>query len=150
LNLTPQQARRVNEDNREEDVDVSSLKIGDRVRVRPGENIPVDGIVLDGSSYVDESMLTGEAMPVEKKAGDLVVGATLNQFGSLIIQVKKLGKDSVLAQIVHMVETAQQSHAPVQKLADQISAYFVPAVLLIALATVLAWGFSGGANGWSK
>ncbi len=128
-------------DGQEMDVPIEDVRTGDLVIVRPGEKIPVDGVVVDGRSTVDESMLTGESLPVEKRQGDAVIGATLNKLGMLRIEATKVGKDSALAQIIRLVEEAQGSKAPIQKLADRVSAIFVPIVLLIALVTFLVWYF---------
>jgi Cu+-exporting ATPase len=143
LNLAPKTARRIRPDGTEEEVAIESLAVGDAVRVRPGEKIPVDGSVTSGSSSVDESMLTGEPLPVEKSAGDRVVGATVNQTGALVIRAERVGADSMLAQIVAVVAEAQRSRAPMQKLADRVSAWFVPAVVLVAVAAFVAWYFMG-------
>jgi Cu+-exporting ATPase len=123
----------------DEDVPLDAVKVGDKLRVRPGEKVPVDGVVVDGTSSVDESMITGEPMPVTKRAGDPVVGATMNGTGSLVIEAKRVGADTLLAQIVDMVARAQRSRAPIQRLADRVSAVFVPAVILAAAATFLVW-----------
>jgi P-type Cu+ transporter len=143
LGLAPKTARRINSDGSEEDVPLDSVQAGDRLRVRPGEKVPVDGKVLEGSSNVDESMITGEPVPVEKKKGERVIGATVNTTGSLVMQAEKVGAETVLAQIVQMVAEAQRSRAPIQKLADVVAAYFVPAVIGIAAATFVVWSFVG-------
>jgi Cu+-exporting ATPase len=143
LGLAPKTARRINSDGSEEDVPLDSVQAGDRLRVRPGEKVPVDGKVLEGSSNVDESMITGEPVPVEKKKGERVIGATVNSTGSLVIQAEKVGAETVLAQIVQMVAEAQRSRAPIQKLADVVAAYFVPAVIGIAAVTFVVWSFIG-------
>jgi Cu+-exporting ATPase len=143
LGLAPKSARRVRSDGSEEDVPIETLVVGERVRVRPGEKIPVDGRVTEGRSAVDESMLTGEPLPVDKEAGDLVVGATLNQTGALVILVERLGADSVLSQIVALVTQAQRSRAPLQRLADRAAAWFVPAVIATALLTFMIWWLIG-------
>jgi P-type Cu+ transporter len=143
LGLAAKSARRVNADGTEIDVPLDQVHAGDRLRVRPGEKIPVDGRVLDGHSSVDESMLTGEPMPLEKSAGDRVVGATINQTGTLVIEAERVGADSMLAQIVALVAQAQRSRAPLQRLADQVAAWFVPTVILIAIVTFVAWWFVG-------
>jgi len=135
---------RVVRDGVERDVPVEDVVVGDIIRVRPGERIPVDGVVLEGVSAVDESMLTGESIPVDKSAGDSMTGATLNKNGALTIRATRVGKDTALAQIVRMVEEAQGSKAPIQKLADQISGVFVPVVVGIAAVTLIAWGLIGG------
>jgi P-type Cu+ transporter len=143
LGLAPKTARRVNDDGSEEDVPLGHVHAGERLRVRPGEKIPVDGRVLEGRSSVDESMLTGEPMPVEKSAGDRVVGATINQTGTLVITAERVGADSLLSQIVALVAQAQRSRAPLQRLADQVAAWFVPSVIVIAIVTFVAWWFVG-------
>jgi Cu+-exporting ATPase len=139
LNLAPQQADRIAADGSEQDVPLSDVQRGDRLRVRPGERIPVDGIIRDGASAVDESMVTGEPMPVEKTAGDKVIGGTLNASGSFVMQAERVGSETVLAQIVKLVGEAQRSRAPMQRLADKVAAYFVPAVIAIAVLTFLGW-----------
>jgi Cu+-exporting ATPase len=138
VGLAPTMAR-VLRDGSEVDVPLEQVVVGDLVRVRPGENLPVDGTVTEGSSSVDESMLTGESVPVDKSPGDRVIGATTNRTGTLVVRVDAVGADSTLAQIVRLVEEAQGSQAPMQRLADRVSAWFVPAVLLAALATFVAW-----------
>lgn len=143
LGLAPKTARIIHADGSEEDVSMDTIHVGDQLRVRPGEKIPVDGIVVSGLSSVDESMVTGEPMPVEKTIGEKVVGATINGTGSLVIKAEKVGKDSLLSQIVQMVAEAQRSRAPIQKLVDQVSAYFVPAVILAALLTFALWSWIG-------
>lgn len=143
LGLAPKSARRVNEDGSEEDVPLELVHAGEHLRVRPGEKIPVDGRVLEGQSSVDESMLTGEAMPVDKAAGDRVVGATINQTGTLVITAERVGAESLLSQIVALVAQAQRSRAPLQRLADQVAAWFVPAVIAIAVLTFVVWWFVG-------
>jgi P-type Cu+ transporter len=145
LGLAPKTARLVEEDGSERDVPLDSVKPGDRLRVRPGEKIPVDGIVLEGSSSVDESMITGEPMPVEKQKGDRVTGATVNGTGSLIMCAERVGSETLLAQIVRMVAEAQRSRAPIQKLADQVAGYFVPIVIGAAVLTFVIWGLWGPA-----
>ena len=143
LGLAPKTARRVSSDGTEEDVPLDQVHAGDRLRVRPGEKIPVDGRVLDGRSSVDESMLTGEPMPVDKSDGDRVVGATINQTGTLVIVAERVGAESLLSQIVSLVAQAQRSRAPMQRLADQVAAWFVPSVILIAVLTFAFWWFIG-------
>jgi P-type Cu+ transporter len=143
LGLAPKTARRLNADGSEEEVHIQHLAVGDQVRVRPGEKIPVDGRVVSGASSVDESMLTGEPLPVDKQPGDRVVGATVNQTGALVVAAEHVGADSMLAQIVAIVSGAQRSRAPLQRLADRISTWFVPAVIVIAVAAFLAWYFAG-------
>ena len=142
LGLAPKTARLV-KDGEEKDVPLEQVHAGDLLRVRPGEKVPVDGVVTEGSSAVDESMVTGEAIPVEKHAGDRVVGATVNGTGSLIMKAEKVGSETLLAQIVHMVADAQRSRAPIQKLADVIAGYFVQAVVLVAVVTFVVWAWVG-------
>jgi len=143
LGLAPKTARRVQPDGTEEDVPLETVQIGDRLRVRPGEKVPVDGIVVSGSSSVDESMVTGEPIPVEKSEGDRVIGATVNGTGSVVIEADKVGSDTLLAQIVQMVAEAQRSRAPIQKLADLVAAWFVPAVVIAAVVTFIVWAIFG-------
>jgi Cu+-exporting ATPase len=143
LELAPREARRIAADGTEQDVSLDLLSVGDRLRVRPGEKIPVDGRVVEGQSSIDESMVTGEPMPVEKGVGDTVVGATVNQGGALVIEATRLGAESLLSQIVALVADAQRSRAPLQRSADRIAAWFVPAVVLIALVTFAVWWFVG-------
>ncbi len=143
LGLSPKTARILREDGKEEEIPLSEIKIGDRVRVRPGEKIPVDGVILEGSSSVDESMMTGESIPIEKHKGDRIIGATLNGHGSMILQADKVGADTLLSRIVNMVAEAQRSRAPIQRLADQVSAYFVPVVILVAIVTFVLWAWLG-------
>jgi P-type Cu+ transporter len=143
LGLAPKTARRVRADGSDEDVALDALRVGDRVRVRPGEKIPVDGAVIEGQSSVDESMLTGEPLPVEKSAGARVIGATVNQTGSLVIEAGRVGADSLLSQIVALVAQAQRTRAPLQRLADRVSAWFVPVVVGIALITFSVWWLVG-------
>lgn len=143
LGLAAKTARRINLDGREEDVALDQIVPGDRLRVRPGEKVPVDGIVIEGRSTVDESMLTGEPIPAEKEVGSHVTGATINGTGSFVIKVEKVGADTMLSQIVKMVSQAQRSRAPIQKLADQVSAIFVPAVVVVSIITAFAWYFYG-------
>src|SRR5882757_5374609 len=139
LGLSPKTARRIEEGGEEADVPLESLRVGDRIRVRPGEKIPVDGLIVSGQSSVDESMLTGEPLPVDKKAGNQVAGATINQTGTLIIEAVHVGADSLLSQIVALVSEAQRSRAPLQKLADRVAAWFVPAVIGISTITFIVW-----------
>ena len=148
LGLAPKTARRLNADGSEEDIPLSHVHVGDRLRVRPGEKVPVDGRVLEGASAVDESMLTGEPVPVMKKAGDALIGATLNSHGSLVMQAQKVGAATVLAQIVQMVVQAQRSRAPMQRLADVIAGWFVLAVIAVAALTLLGWGLWGPEPSW--
>ena len=143
LNVAPKTARRLQDDGTEDDVPLAHVRVGDRLRVRPGEKIPVDGVIVEGTSAVDESMVTGESMPVEKVPHDRVVGATINQSGSLIIRAERVGNQTLLAQIVRMVSEAQRSRAPIQHLADVVSAYFVPAIVLVAAITFLMWVLIG-------
>lgn len=143
LGLAPKTARRIGADGTESDVSIEEIQIGDHIRVRPGEKIPVDGIVLSGNSNVDESMVSGEPIPVAKADGSKVVGATINGTGSLVIKAEKIGKDTLLAQIVQMVSDAQRSRAPIQKLVDSVSAYFVPAVIIISILTFVVWSIWG-------
>ena len=142
LELAPKTARRIRH-GREDDVSVALLQVGDLVRVRPGEKIPVDGVVEDGGSVVDESMITGEPIPVHKTAGSRVTGGTLNGQGSLTVRAQRVGRETLLSQIAKMVGETQRSRAPIQRLADRISAYFVPAVILVALVSFVAWGVWG-------
>ena len=139
LDLSPRMARLMRDDGSEYDVPLEQVKVGDKLRVRPGEKIPTDGVVVDGLSSVDESMLTGESLPVEKRSGDKVIGATVNGTGWLLIRAERVGSETVLAQIVQMVSSAQRSRAPIQRLADQVAAYFVPAVLAISVITFIVW-----------
>jgi Cu+-exporting ATPase len=139
LDLSPKTARLMSEDAAERDIPLDQVKPGDRLRVRPGEKIPVDGIVLEGSSAVDESMITGESIPVQKTATSGVIGATLNGNGSLVMRAERVGSDTMLAQIVQMVSQAQRTRAPIQRLADKVAGWFVPAVIAIAVVTFMAW-----------
>jgi P-type Cu+ transporter len=143
LNLAPQVARRLNPDGGDEAVPLDRVAVGDQLRVRPGDKIPVDGQVIDGRSAVDQSMVTGESMPVTKKSGDTVIGGTLNQSGSFVMRAEKVGRDTLLARIVQMVAAAQRSRAPIQRLADQVSGWFVPAVIVVAVAAFSAWSLFG-------
>lgn len=143
LGLAPPVARRVNEAGDEEEIPLEHVVVGDTLRVRPGDKVPVDGEVLDGKSDVDESMLTGEPMPVLKRAGDSVIGATVNGAGSLVIRATQVGADTVLSRIVEMVATAQRSRAPIQRLADVFSAWFVPAVVVVAVVAFVVWAWIG-------
>ncbi len=143
LGMAAKSARRVKEDGSDEDVALEAVQAGDRLRVRPGEKVPVDGVVLEGISAIDESMVTGEPIPVQKEPGDRVVGATINGTGSLIMRAEKVGADTLLSRIVAMVAEAQRSRAPIQKLADVISAYFVPIVVVIAIITFAIWATVG-------
>ncbi|OYW66548.1 MAG: copper-translocating P-type ATPase [Bosea sp. 12-68-7] len=143
LDLAPAQARRLREDGSDEEVPLAAIVVGDRLRVRPGDKVPLDGEVLEGASNIDESLVTGEAVPVTKTAGDQVVGGTLNGQGSFIMRADRVGQDTVLAQIVRMVAGAQRSRAPIQRLADQVAGWFVPAVVIIALVAFVAWSVWG-------
>ena len=143
LNLAPRTARRIAADGSEEEVSLDLVAVGDRLRVRPGEKVPVDGIVEDGRSSLDESMVTGESMPVTKAKDDKVIGGTLNQTGALIITADKVGRDTMLARIVQMVAEAQRSRAPIQRMADQVSGWFVPAVILVAILAFAGWSIWG-------
>ena len=148
LGLAPKTARRLNADGSEEDIPLTHVHVGDRLRVRPGEKVPTDGIVQEGRSSLDESMLTGESLPVGKGPGERVIAATLNTDGSLIIQAEKVGADTLLSQIVQLVASAQRSRAPMQRMADTVSFWFVLAVLGIAVLTLLAWGLFGPEPAW--
>ena len=139
LGLAPKTARIVRSNNNEEDIPLEHVQVGDILRVRPGEKIPVDGQVMEGRSAIDEAMVTGEPIPVEKQQGDHLIGATVNGTGGLLMRAEKVGADTLLAQIVHMVGAAQRSRAPIQRLADKVSGYFVPAVVLVALLAFVAW-----------
>jgi len=143
LDLTPATARRINPDGTEVEVNLDQVNVGDRFRVRPGEKVPVDGIVDDGRSTLDESLVTGESMPVTKAVGDTVIGGTINSTGSLTVRAEKVGRDTMLARIVQMVAEAQRSRAPIQRLADQVAAWFVPIVILIALVAFGVWASAG-------
>ncbi|MEX0675609.1 MAG: copper-translocating P-type ATPase [Pirellulales bacterium] len=143
LGLAPKTARRILDDGREEDVGLDQVHPGDRLRVRPGEKAPVDGVVLEGTSFVDESMITGEPLPVEKQPGDRVTGATVNGNGSLVMRAERVGSETLLAQIVRMVSEAQRSRAPIQRLADVVSGWFVPAVVVTAVITFIVWARIG-------
>jgi P-type Cu+ transporter len=143
LNLAPKSARRIATDGGESEVPLDAVVVGDRLRVRPGEKIPVDGTVVDGRSSVDESLVTGESMPVTKAAGAKVIAGTFNQSGSVVMQAEKVGRDTLLAQIVQMVAAAQRSRAPIQRLADQVSSWFVPLVIAVALLAFAAWSIWG-------
>ncbi|MGH9805310.1 MAG: heavy metal translocating P-type ATPase, partial [Candidatus Acidiferrales bacterium] len=143
LGLAPKTARRLRPDGGEEDVPLERVEVGDRLRVRPGEKVPVDGVVLEGASAVDESMVTGEPIPVEKTAGSRLTGGTVNGTGSLVLQAERVGSETLLARIVQMVSEAQRSRAPIQRLADVVSGYFVPAVVLVAVAAFVVWAMVG-------
>jgi Cu+-exporting ATPase len=143
LGLQPKTARRLRADGIEEDVPLAHVQVGDRLRVRPGERVPVDGVVVEGRSAVDEALVTGEPIPVEKEPGGRVTGGTVNGTGGFVMRAERVGADTLLAQIVRMVGEAQRSRAPIQRLADQVSAWFVPAVVMVAVLTALAWGLLG-------
>jgi P-type Cu+ transporter len=143
LNLAPKTARRINESGEDEEIGLSEVHAGDRLRVRPGEGIPVDGAVQEGGGFVDESMVTGESMPVEKRPGDKVIGGTVNGTGSLIMTAEKIGADTVLSRIVAMVAEAQRSRAPIQRMADTVAGYFVPAVIAVAVLAFIGWAIWG-------
>jgi Cu+-exporting ATPase len=143
LSLAPRTARRLHDDATEEDIPLEHVQPGDRLRVRPGEKVPVDGIVLEGTSSVDESTVTGEPIPVEKKPGDRVTGGTVNGTGGLVMRAERVGSETLLAQIVRMVGEAQRSRAPIQRLADVVASYFVPAVVLVAIITFIVWALAG-------
>jgi len=149
LDLAPKTARRIRGDGTEEEVPLDLVQVGDRLRVRPGEKVPVDGAVLEGRSAVDESMVTGESMPVTKEAGATAIGGTMNQSGALVIEARKVGRDTMLSQIVQLVAEAQRSRAPIQRLADRVSGWFVPAVILVALLAFAAWSIWGPAPRFS-
>ena len=148
LGLAPKTARRINQDGTEEDIPLTHVHMGDMLRIRPGEKVPVDGVVLEGESAVDESMLTGEPIPITKRPEDKVIGATLNTSGSLVMRAEVVGAQTMLSQIVQMVAQAQRSRAPMQRLADVVAGYFVVVVGLIALATFIIWGLFGPAPSW--
>jgi P-type Cu+ transporter len=143
LRLAPKTARRIADDGTDQDVEIGTLRVGDRLRVRPGDKVPVDGIILEGRSALDESLLTGESMPVAKDVNANVIAGTLNQSGSFVMRAEKVGRDTLLAQIVQMVADAQRSPAPVQRLADQVASWFVPAVIVAAIAAFAAWSIFG-------
>jgi P-type Cu+ transporter len=143
LDLAPRTARLIRDDDTEEEVQLDTVQVGNRLRVRPGEKVPVDGVVVEGRSAVDESMVTGESMPVTKEVGAKAIGGTMNQSGALVIEAQKVGRDTMLAQIVQLVAEAQRSRAPIQRLADQVSGYFVPAVIGVALLAFAAWAIWG-------
>jgi Cu+-exporting ATPase len=143
LDLAPKVARRIRADGSDEEITLDQVAVGDRLRVRPGEAVPVDGAVLEGSSAVDESMVTGESLPVAKESGAKLIGATINGTGALVMRAERIGTDTMLSRIVHMVAEAQRSRAPIQRLADQVSAWFVPAVILVAALAFAAWMLLG-------
>ncbi|MCP4618383.1 MAG: heavy metal translocating P-type ATPase [Bradyrhizobium sp.] len=143
LQLAPKTARRVGDDGHEHEVEIESLAVGDKLRVRPGEKVPVDGIILEGRSSLDESLVTGESMPVTKEAGARVIAGTLNQSGGFVMRADKVGRETLLSQIVQMVADAQRSRAPIQRLADQVAGWFVPTVIVVAIAAFAAWTWFG-------
>jgi Cu+-exporting ATPase len=143
LDLAPKTARRMKDDGSDEEIALDSVQVDDRLRVRPGDKVPVDGVVLEGRSAVDESMVTGESMPVTKEKDSRVIGGTINKSGSFVMRADKVGRDTLLSQIVQMVASAQRSRAPIQRLADQVSAWFVPAVIAVALFALVAWAMFG-------
>ena len=143
LDLSPKTARRIRAEGSEEDIPLDQVQRGDRLRVRPGEKVPTDGVIEEGTSTIDESMITGESIPVEKKTGDRVIGATVNATGSFVMRAQQVGAETMLAQIVRLVAEAQRSRAPIQRLADRVAAYFVPAVVAIAVITFIAWAILG-------
>ncbi len=149
LDLAPKTARRVNESGEDEDVPLDQIKVGDLIRVRPGEKVPLDGIVAEGQSAVDESMITGESMPVKKELQSKVIGGTMNQTGSFVMKAELVGKDTMLSQIVHMVAEAQRSRAPIQRLADIVASWFVPVVILVAVLAFIIWGIYGPSPAFS-
>ena len=143
LDLAPKTARRVKDDGSDEEVSLDTVQVGDRLRVRPGDKVPVDGVVLEGRSALDESMVTGESMPVTKEKDSRVIGGTINKSGSFVMRADKIGRDTLLSRIVQMVASAQRSRAPIQRLADQVSAWFVPTVIAVALIAFVAWATFG-------
>ncbi len=143
LDLSPKMARRLDHDGSESDVELGDVIVGDRLRVRPGERVPVDGVIVDGRSSIDESMVTGESMPITREIGQPVIGGSVNQSGSFVMRADKVGRDTLLSQIVQMVAQAQRSRAPIQRLADQVSAWFVPAVILVAVVAFVTWSIWG-------
>jgi Cu+-exporting ATPase len=143
LGLSPKTARLIHDDGQEEDVSIDRIQVGDRLRVRPGEKVPVDGVVLEGATSIDESMVTGEPIPVEKPKGSKVTGGTVNETGSVVMEAQRVGSETLLAQIVRMVSEAQRTRAPIQRLADRVSAYFVLAVLVVAALTFIVWALFG-------
>ncbi len=143
LRLAPKTARRIGDDGGEHEVEIDSLAVGDRLRVRPGEKVPVDGVIVEGRSSLDESLVTGESMPVTREAGARVIAGTLNQSGGFVMRADKVGRDTLLSQIVQMVADAQRSRAPIQRLADQVAAWFVPVVIVVAIAAFAAWAWFG-------
>ena len=149
LGLAPKTAHRIDENGDAQEIAIEDIQVGDHLRIRPGEKVPVDGVVTEGSSHLDESMVTGEPMPVEKQAGDKVIGATVNANGSLIVRAEKVGRDTMLAQIVKMVADAQRSRAPIQRMADLVAGWFVPIVIVIAIVAFIVWALVGPAPAFS-
>ena len=145
LNLAPKTARRLRSDGTDEEVPLDQVSLGDRLRVRPGDAVPIDGVVLEGRSAIDESMVTGESMPVMKEIGATVIGGTINGTGAILVRAERVGADTLIARILHLVSEAQRSRAPIQRLADVVSAWFVPAVILVAAVTFSAWLYWGAA-----
>ena len=143
LNLAPKTARRVRKDGSDEEISLEQVVQGDLLRVRPGEKVPVDGVLMEGRSAVDEAMVTGESLPVTKEVGASLIGATINQTGSFVMRADKVGRDTLLAQIVRMVAGAQRSRAPIQRLADKVAGWFVPTVIAVAVAAFIAWSIWG-------
>lgn len=143
LDLAPKTAHRLGDEGEEEEVPLDRVQTGDRLRVRPGDRVPVDGVVLEGHSAVDESMVTGESIPVEKSPGETVIGGTMNGSGGFVMKAEKVGRDTMLARIVQMVAEAQRSRAPIQRLADTVAGYFVPTVIAVAILAFLVWAFLG-------
>lgn len=143
LDLAPKTARRVREDGTDEDIPLEAVAAGDRLRVRPGEKVPVDGVLVEGRSSIDDSMITGESMPLTKETGNAVIGGTMNQTGGFIMEASKVGRDTVLSRIVQMVADAQRSRAPIQRLADDVSGWFVPVVLAVAIVAFAVWMIFG-------
>ena len=150
LDLAPKTARRVRADGTDEEVPLDEVAIGDRLRVRPGEAVPVDGTVVEGRSTLDESLVTGESMPVTKEPGDTVIGGTINQTGGVVMEAEKVGRDTMLARIVAMVAEAQRSRAPIQRLADRVAGIFVPAVIGVAVLAFIIWGLVGPDPRWAN
>lgn len=149
LGLAPKTAHRIDENGDAHEIAIEDIQVGDHLRIRPGEKVPVDGVVTEGSSHIDESMVTGEPMPVEKEAGSKVIGATVNSNGSIIIRAEKVGRDTMLAQIVKMVADAQRSRAPIQRMADLVAGWFVPIVIVIAIIAFIVWSLVGPAPAFS-
>src|SRR5262249_47308198 len=139
----PKTARRVKDDGGDEDISLDDVAAGDKLRVRPGEKVPVDGELIEGRSSLDESMVTGESMPVTKEQGAKVIAGTLNQTGGFVMRAEKVGRDTMLSQIVQMVASAQRSRAPIQRLADHVAGWFVPSVIAVAIAAFIAWAAFG-------